>query len=136
VIRVLGFVEPGRAFILMTARPAPIDGAIDDGDVIRHDFQLPVDAHFLHHAPHQGGSSISSNQVFEKVHVGTLLNRQSLPCRAACDVDLDQRWSSISGIVPAERVALKMDRAQGHLPAHPGAISAEDNAARLDMMPR
>jgi hypothetical protein len=105
VIRVLGFVEPGLAFILMAARPAPIDGAIADGDVIRHDFQLPVDAHLLHHASHQGGSRISSNQVFEKIHVGTLLNRQSLPCRAACGVDLDQRRSSISGTVPPERRA-------------------------------
>jgi hypothetical protein len=78
VIHVLIFVEPGRAFILMAARPAPIDGVIGDSDVIRHDFQLPVDAHFLHHAPHQGGSSIRSNQVFEKIHVGTLLGRQTI----------------------------------------------------------
>ncbi|MGX7876762.1 hypothetical protein ACVDG5_032485 [Mesorhizobium sp. ORM6] len=71
-----GFVEPDGAFVLMAARPAPINGTTGDGCVIRHNFQLPVDAQFLHHAPHQGSPSVNSNQIFDKVHVVALLRCQ------------------------------------------------------------
>jgi hypothetical protein len=73
MVRMRSFVEPGRAFVLMAARPAPVNGTTGDGRVIRHNFQLPVDAHLLHHASHQGGSSVNPDQIVEKTHVVTLL---------------------------------------------------------------
>jgi len=76
MIRMRSLVEPGRAFVLVAARPAPIHGAAGDGGVIRHNVQLPVDAHLLHHAFHQGSSSVNPDQIFEKAHVVTLLKRQ------------------------------------------------------------
>ncbi|CDX13571.1 hypothetical protein MPL3356_140262 [Mesorhizobium plurifarium] len=76
MIGMRGFVEPGGAFVLVAARPAPVNGTTGDGCVIRHNFQLPVDTHLPHHAFHQGGFGVSPDQIFEKAHVGTLLRPQ------------------------------------------------------------
>jgi hypothetical protein len=85
-----GFVKPSGTFALPAARPAPIHRTTDDRRMIRYNLQLPVDAHLPHHAPHQGGSGVNPDQIFEKAHVDTLLSGKSLPCRAVCGVDLDQ----------------------------------------------
>jgi hypothetical protein len=76
MIGMRGFVQPDGTFVLVAARPAPVNGTTGDGRVIRHNFQLPVDAHLLHHASHQDSSDVNPDQIFEKAHVVTLLRWQ------------------------------------------------------------
>jgi len=58
VIRLLVFIEPDRAFVLMPAGTAAIHGPAGDSRMVGYDFQLPIDAELLHHATHQSGSGI------------------------------------------------------------------------------
>ena len=59
IIRLLVFVEPDRAFVLVAARAAAVNRPIGNRYIVRHDFQLPVDAELLHHATHQGGPGVN-----------------------------------------------------------------------------
>jgi hypothetical protein len=69
LVRAIVVLQPIGAGILMSAGSAPVNRAGNNGSVMGQALQLSVDAEFLHHAFHQGGSHIDGKQEIIEAHI-------------------------------------------------------------------